>query len=237
MQKKGKKAQWQNKHKQRTYCASAQRKLYGVQVWDRTPDFSDQTLLGHINVAQVECVVDCLHLPHFDEPNPHCLRGGLQHPLTMILCLVQHLEWHIILQQHVCLLLNSVIHNLAIYWQYVLSVSLSMQTWVKGSVGVQLCIVQSWQSHTRTKCSGRFFFSRPNKDKPWGNHNTKSWRKGHSEQNDKAQEHTHLHYVSFWISEQNTFYKGKLDRTMGTLINFLFRRQQVTKSTKNDWSK
>lgn len=67
-------------------------------------------------------------------------------------------------------------------------------SWVR----LQLCIVQSWPSQTRTKCSGRSF-SRPNKDKPWGNHNTKGWRKGHSEGTDEAQEHTHLCYVSLWI--------------------------------------
>lgn len=71
---------------------SAQSKLDGVQVWDGAPHLSDQTFLRDVDVAEVKCVVDGLHLPHFDEPHPHGLRGSLQHPLTMVLCLVQHLK-------------------------------------------------------------------------------------------------------------------------------------------------
>lgn len=48
--------------------------------------------MGDVNVAEVERVVDGLHLPHFDEPNPHGLGSSLQHSLTVVLSLVQHLQ-------------------------------------------------------------------------------------------------------------------------------------------------
>lgn len=77
---------------QPTHRPSAESELDGVQVRDGTPHLSNQTLLGDVDVAQVERVVDGLHLPHLDEPHPHGLGGGLQHSLTVVLCLVQHLQ-------------------------------------------------------------------------------------------------------------------------------------------------
>lgn len=68
-----------------------QSKLDGVHVGDGAPHLGDQTLLGDVDVAQVEGVVDGLHLPHLDEPHSDRLRGGLQDPLPVILGLVQHL--------------------------------------------------------------------------------------------------------------------------------------------------
>lgn len=57
--------------------ASPQSELNGVQVRQGTPDFSDQTLLGDINVAEIERVVDGLHLPHFNKPHTQGLSSGL----------------------------------------------------------------------------------------------------------------------------------------------------------------
>lgn len=74
-----------------SHRSPAQGELDGVQVGHGTPHLSDQTLLGHVDVAQVEGVVDGLHLPHLDEPHPHRLGGGLQDPLPVVLRLVQHL--------------------------------------------------------------------------------------------------------------------------------------------------
>lgn len=68
-----------------------QSKLDGVHVGDGAPHLGDQTLLGDVDVAQVEGVVDGLHLPHLDEPHSDRLGGGLQDPLPVILGLVQHL--------------------------------------------------------------------------------------------------------------------------------------------------
>lgn len=74
-----------------SHRSPAQGELDGVQVGHGTPHFGDQTLLGHVDVAQVEGVVDGLHLPHLDEPHPHRLGGGLQDPLPVVFRLVQHL--------------------------------------------------------------------------------------------------------------------------------------------------
>lgn len=68
-----------------------QSKLDGVHVGDGAPHLGDQTLLGDVDVAQVEGVVDGLHLPHLDEPHSDRLGGGLKDPLPVILGLVQHL--------------------------------------------------------------------------------------------------------------------------------------------------
>ena len=75
-----------------THRPSSQGELDGVQVGDRTPHLSDQTLLSDVDVAEVEGVVDGLHLPHLDEPHPHGLGGGLQNALAVVLGLVQHLQ-------------------------------------------------------------------------------------------------------------------------------------------------
>jgi len=81
-----------NQSEEHTHRPSAQSKLDGVQVRDGAPHLSDQTLLRDVDVAQVERVVDGLHLPHLDEPHTHGLGGGLQHSLTVVLGLVQHLQ-------------------------------------------------------------------------------------------------------------------------------------------------
>lgn len=74
-----------------THCAPPESKLDGIEVSDRTPHFSNQALLGHVDVAQVQGVVNRLHLPHFDEPDTDVFSSCLQNPLAMILSLVQHL--------------------------------------------------------------------------------------------------------------------------------------------------
>ena len=75
-----------------THCSTPESKLDGVKVSNRTPDFSYEAFLGHINVAEVQSVIDCLHLAHLYEPDTDILCRSLQNPLPMILCLVQHLE-------------------------------------------------------------------------------------------------------------------------------------------------
>lgn len=76
-----------------THGASSESKLDGIEVRDRTPDFSNQALLGHVNVTQVQGMVDSLHLPHFDEPDADIFSSCLQDSLAMVLRLVQHLAW------------------------------------------------------------------------------------------------------------------------------------------------
>ena len=75
-----------------THSASPESKLDRIEVSNRTPDFSNQALLCHIDIAQIQGMVDSLHLAYFDEPDTDIFSGCLQHPLAMILCLVQHLS-------------------------------------------------------------------------------------------------------------------------------------------------
>lgn len=58
---------------------------------DGTPHLSDQALLRHVDVAEVESVVDCLHFSHFDEPHSDGLGCSLQDPLPVVLSLVKYL--------------------------------------------------------------------------------------------------------------------------------------------------
>lgn len=74
-----------------THRAPSECKLDGVKFSDRAPDFRNQTLLGHVYVAQVQGVVDGLHLPHFDEPDTDVLSSCLENPLAVILRLIQNL--------------------------------------------------------------------------------------------------------------------------------------------------
>lgn len=74
-----------------THSASPESKLDGIEVSHRTPHFSNQALLCHVDVAQVQGVVNGLHLPHFDEPDTDVFSSCLQNPLAMVLGLVQHL--------------------------------------------------------------------------------------------------------------------------------------------------
>lgn len=57
--------------------ASPQSELNGVQVRQGTPDFSNQTLLSDVDVAEIERVVDGLHLPHFNKPHTQVLSSSL----------------------------------------------------------------------------------------------------------------------------------------------------------------
>lgn len=74
-----------------THRPPTQSELDGVQIRDGAPHLGDQTLLRHVDVAEVESVVDGLHLPHFDEPHSDGLGCSLQDPLPVVLSLVQHL--------------------------------------------------------------------------------------------------------------------------------------------------
>lgn len=75
-----------------THSASPESKLDRIEVSHGTPDFSNQALLCHIDIAQIQGMVDGLHLAYFDEPHTDIFSGRLQNPLAMILCLVQHLS-------------------------------------------------------------------------------------------------------------------------------------------------
>ncbi len=75
-----------------TYSAWLESLLYLWQVIDGAPALCDQTLLCHIQVEHVQCVVDGFDLAHLDEPNLDVLGSCYQHSVTMILGLRQHLK-------------------------------------------------------------------------------------------------------------------------------------------------
>lgn len=74
-----------------TYRSISQSLLYIGQVGSGHPAFSDQTLLGHVHVEQVQCVVDSLHLADHDGPAGELLGHAGQDTLSVIAGLVQHL--------------------------------------------------------------------------------------------------------------------------------------------------
>lgn len=74
-----------------THRAPSECKLDGVEVSDGAPDLRNQTLLGNIYIAEVQSMIDGLHLPYFDEPDTDVLSSCLQNPLAVIFCLIQNL--------------------------------------------------------------------------------------------------------------------------------------------------
>jgi hypothetical protein len=62
-----------------TYSAPAKRQLNGLQVQRRHPALGNETLLGHVQVEQVQSVVDGLDLAHLHKPVGDVLGCGGQH--------------------------------------------------------------------------------------------------------------------------------------------------------------
>ena len=75
-----------------TYRATPQSELNLVQVFYGTPTFGYQTLLRHVQIEHVQCVVDRFDLANFNEPNFDVLRGCHEYAMTMILGLTQYLQ-------------------------------------------------------------------------------------------------------------------------------------------------
>lgn len=73
--------------------ATSESKLNGIEVSYRTPDFSNEAFLGHINIAEVQSMVNGFHLAHLYEPNTDILCSSLKNPLTVIFSLVEYLPW------------------------------------------------------------------------------------------------------------------------------------------------
>lgn len=61
------------------------------QVADRTPHFSDETLVGDVKAAEVKDVIDGFHLLHLQHPRVRRLRCLMQDLLQVILSAVQNL--------------------------------------------------------------------------------------------------------------------------------------------------
>lgn len=79
-----------------THHALLQRPLDAPSVCHREPDLGDGTLLGDVDVAHVQDVVNGLHLLHFDGPGVPVGSCFLQEALAVRLCLCDdlHQEQH-----------------------------------------------------------------------------------------------------------------------------------------------
>lgn len=75
-----------------TYRSSAQSQVDLIQIRHRAPAFRDETLLGDVQVEEIEGVVDGLELAYLDEPHPETLGGQGEEALTMLLGLAQNLR-------------------------------------------------------------------------------------------------------------------------------------------------
>ena len=74
------------------YRCATKGKLYALQVSDRAPTLSNETLLCDVQVEHVQSVVDRLDLAHFDVPDLDVLGGRHQDSVSMVLGLSQHLQ-------------------------------------------------------------------------------------------------------------------------------------------------
>lgn len=75
-----------------THRAFLQRPPQGRQVVHGAPHLRYQALVGDIEAAQVEDVVNGFHLLHLDHPRVHGLRGLVQHLPQVVLSAVKDLE-------------------------------------------------------------------------------------------------------------------------------------------------
>lgn len=69
------------------YRSSPQRQLDGLHVQRRHPALSNETLLRHVQIEQVQRVVNGLDLAHLYEPVLDVLRSSNQHAVTVVLSL------------------------------------------------------------------------------------------------------------------------------------------------------
>jgi hypothetical protein len=74
------------------YSSPPEGQLNGLQVQNRHPALRDQTLLGHIQVKQVQCVIDGFDLAHFHEPVLDVFCSSNQDSVSVVLSLTQNLE-------------------------------------------------------------------------------------------------------------------------------------------------
>lgn len=83
-----------HRKKRKAYGATRERVLRRLEVLDRQPALADETLVGHVQVEQVERVVDGFDLAHFDEPHDQIARCILQRAPPVLFRLLQHLPVH-----------------------------------------------------------------------------------------------------------------------------------------------
>ena len=57
------------KNYSKTHGAACERVLRGLEVLDWQPALADETLVSHVEVEQVQRVVDRFDLAHFDQPH------------------------------------------------------------------------------------------------------------------------------------------------------------------------
>ena len=66
--------------------------LDAVEIGDRAPAFSDETLLCDVQVEHVEGMVDGLDLAHLDVPHLDVLGRGHEDPVSVVLGLAKDLQ-------------------------------------------------------------------------------------------------------------------------------------------------
>jgi hypothetical protein len=74
------------------YSSPPEGQLNGLQVQNRHPALCDQTLLGHIQVEQVQRVINGFDLAHFNEPVLDVFCSSNQDSMSMVLSLTQNLQ-------------------------------------------------------------------------------------------------------------------------------------------------
>jgi hypothetical protein len=70
--------------------APSQSHLNRRQIGGRDPALSYQTLVGHVQVEEVEGVIDGFDLPHLDEPQLDILGGGGKNTLAVVVGLTDN---------------------------------------------------------------------------------------------------------------------------------------------------
>jgi hypothetical protein len=82
------------------YSSSPEGQLNGLQVQNRHPALRNQTLLGYIQVEQVQCVVNGFNLAHFNEPVLDVLCSSNQDSVSVVLGLPQNLQTKLLHEEY-----------------------------------------------------------------------------------------------------------------------------------------
>jgi hypothetical protein len=74
------------------FGSATEGELDSFHVGDGHPTFGDQTFLGHVQIEEIQRVVDGFDFTHFDEPVADVFGSGYQHAVAMVLRLAEDLH-------------------------------------------------------------------------------------------------------------------------------------------------